>query len=290
MSTDLIVSGEAELLKQQREAVANYGAGLPWNIDHYTALIRESFESAMHSFLRTGRLLLVARAHIGETGGEWQQFLSDVSIPRTTAWQMMRAAQTVDPEGRIQQQLPKSKVAELLSLSDADIKKLDAGDRVDGKDVDDIGNMTRAELRAWRAERDKQLEDLKLDLKTKDDLAGVYRAKIDRLETSLDKANRKRVKATPNEQITELQNSLNVLKQEVVYLLNAPPKDPPTNSLLAIGTELLDVGNAHGVDQSHYLAGIVFELMTKLKGVRDELILPILEEKTPPNDAAGEVR
>lgn len=283
-----VIPGESNVIRKQQDLIAEYGEGLPWSADHYAALIRKEYESSLCSYLRAGRLLIVAKAHCTRKG-EFDDVLQQAEISRSAASRMMNAAELCKPDGAMTK-LPKSKVAELMALPESEIKELDAGGKVDGKDVDDIANMTRAELRAWRAERDKQLEDLKLNLQAKDELARVSRAKIDRLEAELDKANRKRIKATPNEQITELQNSLNVLKQEVEYLLNAPAKDPPTNSLLAIATELLDVGNAHGLDQSHYLAGIVFELMTKLKVVRDHLCLPILEEEKVPSAGAGEVR
>jgi hypothetical protein len=297
MSTELIVSGEAELLKHQREMVAKYAAGLPWNIDHYTALIRDSFESAIQSFLRTGSLLLVAKAHLGETGGEWQQLLADAGIPRTTAWQMMRAAETVDPAGLIQQKLPKSKVAELLSLSDSELKELDTGGKVDGKDVDDIARMTRAELRAWRAERDKEIRDLQLDLEASRELARNKSESNERLQAEVRKLRRQWQSAKPDEQIEQLRQDVSVVAIEIRSRVIAHPsrEGEEVSSLRTRAAVLVEAGVAAGIDQTVYLAGVFAEIERDLRCLRDELGVPaaVSADPTPDwlrDDPASEVR
>lgn len=295
MSTDLIVSsvgGEAELLKQQREIVAKFGDGLPWNVDHYTALIRDAYESTMHSFLRTGRLLLVARACTDH--GEWEQVLSDAGIARSTAWRMMRAAETVTLEGRIQQ-LPKSKVAELMALPESEIKELDAGGKIDGKDVDDIARMTRSELRAWRAERDAEIRELKESLATKDERAAAREREIERLTEDNRKLRRRWKDATPDQQIEALRQDLSEIALSIrSQIAHASTAGEEISSLRTRAGALVEAGVQTGIDQTVYLAGVFAEIERDLRALRSELGVPdqISADPTPAwlTDADEQVR
>lgn len=280
---------EAQINTDQQLMVAK--VGVPYSAETYEFLIRKSLQKSIDGLLEAGALLAVARACAPP--GEWQRILDQIGLSRSYAFKLIdvhEKHQSLSKEGqkRLAALKPSVIFECVAALSDEQFEELVEEGETSGLKHEDLLKMSFRKAREALRKSEEEKESLKLDLEASRDLARKKGELNERLQAENDRLKRKRERATPNEQIIDLQNSLNVLKQEVEYLLNAPPKDPPTNSLLAIGTELLDLGNAHGLDQSHYLAGIVCELMTKLKVVRDELNLPILDEKTFLD--AGEVR
>lgn len=258
---------EREVNERQQLAVAEYGDGLPWSPTHYEAEIRAELSRGVSAFLRAGRLLTVARECAAH--GEWSGMLERLGMEPRQAQRMMLAARRVAglPNASRATHLveaagTQSKFIELLSLPEDQFAELATDGKTGDLDVDEIAGMTRDELRrAIREARDT--------IEAKDQRAGERERKIEQLQRDLAKAKRQRAKATPDEVAESLRAGCSTAVMSVRAEL--------TGVTEAIA-ELLAHDAETGGDNSTYIAGLLHELLTDIRVIRDNHALPIVGE------------
>lgn len=243
-------------------AIAEFGEGLPWSVEHYASEIKQEVRRGCESFIRAGRLLLAA--HACATHGEWGGMLSQIGIDAPQAGRMMEAARRLAKLGNdrnlIESAKSQSKLIELLSLPEAQFAEL-AGGETNGLTLDDVAKMGVRELRA-------AVREARGDLEAKDERAAAREREIERLQKELAKSRRNRAKATPDETAEELRAKCNGAALQVRADIAARGED--VDSLYERVKELIEHGREHGVDHSVYVAGLCAEIERSLAAVREE--------------------
>lgn len=171
----------------QQALVQQFGDGLPWHPEHYEAAIRIEIGRSAESFLRAGRMLLVARAC--SVHGEWASMLKRLNLGDDTALHMMAWARQVaglaNPERVRDLQAAASTIGKMIALSklpDDQFKALAEEGRTGELDLDDVASMTRDELRAAVREaranaeaKDQRITKLSDDVNKAEEKASLLR-------------------------------------------------------------------------------------------------------------------
>lgn len=263
----------AELHRASEAVVVEFGDGLPWHADHYEAEIRGELRRGCESFLRAGRLLVVARQCA--THGEWSGMLDRLGLDRTHAHRMMEAAKRVANVATSQHLIAaaksQGKLIELLSLPEDQFTELAETGETAGLDLDDVAGMTVRELREAVREAREQLA-------AKDEVSANKERRIERLTADLAKAKRQRAKATPDETSAELREHASLAAMQVRMDLMAHGKE--ADSLFTRFGDLREHAETLGDPASFddYMAGLVGELLGEIRKVRDHFGLPLVND------------
>lgn len=284
-----LVSREAEVNQQRDLLIANYGDGLPWHAEHYEQQIRGELRRGCESFLRAGRLLVVAREC--STHGEWAGMLDRLGVEARQAQRMMEAARRIEalPNASMSTHLLAAvrnpgKLIELLSLPEAQFRELaetgSTGDDDSKLALDQIEQMSVRELRA-------AIRDSKADIEAKDARAGERERRIEHLEKELRKARGERQRAKPAEDAERLRTRAQNAALQCRADISARGDDVASvaEAIDALRTLAAEQGNALAHDT--FLGGLVGELIAELRQVRDDAGLPIVGDYGDPNWSAG---
>lgn len=267
---NLILAGEnrERALNERMElVVAEFGDGLPWQPEHYAHEIRGELRRGCESFLRAGRLLVVARECA--THGEWARLLDQIGVEASQASRMMVAARRIaalpnraTPHDLLTSTKSQAKLIELLSLPEDQFAELAETGETNGLTRDDIETMTVRELR-------QAVREAREDLVAKDERAGTREREIDRLQKDLRKARRALDEATPEQTALDLRQHASAAALDVRAKIVA--RGDEVSSLRTRAEQLLSHGRETGVDQGVFLAGLFAEIERDLAALRDEL-------------------
>lgn len=268
-------AAERDYNERQQLLVAEFGEGLPWSPSHYEAEIRGELRRGCEAFLRAGRLLLVARGCAAH--GEWGGMLERLGIEPRQAQRMMEAARRIGALANasrathlIEAAGTQSKLIELLALPDDQLQELVTEGETGGLVVDEIDGMTREELR-------RAIRDARETLAAKDERAAEREQRIDKLQTDLRKAKRELAQAEPDQVEEQLRTALGKASLNARAQIGASGEG--VASVANAVRELLAHGEETGADHRDYVAGLLQELITEVRVIRDEHGLPILDQE-----------
>ena len=254
----------AAMNEHQQALVDEYGDGLPWHPDHYEAAIRIEIGRSAESFLRAGRLLLVARECAEH--GEWIGMLNRINLGRDSAERMMMWARQISGAAnaarvRHLQDAASTigKMIELSRLPDDQFRALAEEGRTGELDLDDVASMTRDELRA-------AVREARADASAKDERIGKLSDDVNKAEEKAAKALRKWKAASPDEQQVQLEQRLVEAKLTVISDIGSE-KYGLTAAMLALAEHC----NAHGLDCAQAMGSTLDELIAAVRRVRDNV-------------------
>lgn len=265
---------------QQSALVEQFGDGLPWHPDHYESAIRIEIGRSAESFLRAGRMLLVARACC--VHGEWAGMLKRLNLGDDAALRMMawaRQMQGVANPARVRDlQAAASTIGKMIELSrlpEDQFKQL-AEEGITGElDLDDVASMTRDELRA-------AVREARADLEAKDQ-------RINKLSDDLNKEHDKTTKAQRRWKAADTDQQLVILKQAVteaeqaVLAAYGNEKSGLRAAVRALADHAAD--NSQDGDAAIFLSDMFGRLLTGVRVARDDEELAISIPLT--NDGEG---
>lgn len=266
---------EREINERQQLAVATFGDGLPWHPEHYEHEIRSELARGVSAFIRAGRLLTVARECAAHGG--WAGMLDRLRMAPRQAQRMMLAARRVAAlpnTSRATHLLEaagsQAKFIEMLSLPDEEFAELATDGKTGALNLDDIAEMTRDELRA-------AIRESRETIAAKDERATERERRIERLQRDLAKAKRERAEATPDDIAGDLRDEVSraVMAARVTVLSRAAEVRSVRNAV----AELLEHGTATDTDYREFVAGLLQELLTDVRIVRDEHLLRIIDDE-----------
>lgn len=262
----------ADLHRANHAVEVEFGDGLPWSAEHYEAEIRGELRRGCESFLRAGRLLVVARQCA--THGEWSGMLERLGLEPRQAQRMMEAARRMANASTsthlIAAAKSQGKLIELLSLPEDQFAELAETGETAGLDLDDVAGMTVRELREAVREAREQLA-------AKDEVSASKERRIERLTADLAKARRERAKATPDETAAELREHASLAALQVrIDLMAHGNADSLYTRFADLREHAESLGDASAFDD--YMAGLIGELLGEVRKVRDHYSLPIVAD------------
>ena len=258
---------EAQQLETMRDRqmvlVDQFGDGLPWHPDHYEAAIRGELRRGCEAFLRAGRYLIVARECA--LHGEWSGLLQRLGVEARQAQRMMEAARRVSllPNAStsthlIQAAGSQSKLIELLSLPEDQFAELAEHGETGDLDINDVGQMTVAELRA-------AVREARADIDAKDQRINKLSDDLNKEHDKLAKAQRRWKAAPPDERLQILQHAVTDAESAIVAMLGTA-KDGLRNAVMA----LADHCDENSIDTGDFLGDVFGRLLNKVRDVRDD--------------------
>lgn len=276
---------EARFNERRELAIAEFGDGLPWSLEHYESEIRGEMRRGCESFLRAGRYLVVVRECAAH--GEWQGMVERLGIAPRQALRMMEAAKRIAalPNRSRATDLiaatgTQSKLIELLSLSDEEFEELAMGGSTANLTTDAIATMTRDELRA-------AIRDARGDIEAKDTRAANQEREIESLRKQLSKARLEANRATPDQTAELLRSKCQAAAFQTRADISYVGDDASSMHVRfhALREHARDQGNEATHDA--YLGGLIGEVMAALRSLRDEIGLPIVGDHGDPNWSTG---
>lgn len=273
---------EAAYNERREQAIAEYGDGLPWSLEHYEAEIRSEMRRGFESFFRAGRYLAVVRACA--THGEWGGMLDRLGMSQSQAHRMIEAARRIKSianHARAHDLMlaigNQSKFIALLSLPEEEFAELAAEGQTDSLSIDDVARMTRDELRA-------AVREARADIEAKDSRSQDRERRIEHLEKELRKARGERARATPDQVSTKLRDRVQIAAQQLKCDIVARSDGDDVSSLSQAIHELRAHAAEQGDASAHdvYLGGLIGELLTELRVLRDQHCLPIVRDHGDP--------
>lgn len=243
-STDLTEVERA--YNERRElAVAEFGDGLPWQMEHYENEIRNEMRRGCEAFLRAGRLLTVARECT--THGEWEGMLNRLGLDRSQSARMIEAARRMANVATSQHLLAatksQSKLIELLSLPEGQFQELADTGETGGLTTDDVAKMGVRELRA-------AIRELREQISVKDERASARERAVETLQHELRKARRQWQEATPDEQLARLKLEVTKAIATIeVTIAEHNPQHGLHGALMAVHDHLVE----HGGNEAHWV-------------------------------------
>jgi hypothetical protein len=279
--TGELVQIDADYNRNMQLLVADFGEGLHWDPDHYTAAIAAEMRRGCEAFLRAGRLLVVARGCASH--GEWSGMLSTLGLEQSQARRMMEAAKRVaalpnraTSHDLLQAAGSPSKLIELLSLPEDQFAQLAEEGETGELSLDDVATMTVRDLR-------EAVREARADLDAKDARAQDRERQIENLQKQLRKAKGDRAKATPKETTEQLRSRVNSAALQVRADIGACGED--VDSLVERFAALRDHAAETGDPSEHdsFLGGLVGELFGELRRLRDDMGLPIVNDFGAPD-------
>ncbi len=276
------VSTEAAFNQRREQAIAKFGDGLPsWSMEHYESEIRRELGRSAESFLQAGRMLLVARECT--THGEWGGMLQRLNLGSDTALRMMAWAKhcsALPNPARVRDLTQAAgtigKMVELCQLPPEQFQELAEG-QTGELALDDVARMTRDELRA-------AVREARADIEAKDSRSQDRERRIERLEKELRKARGERARATPDQVSTKLRDRVQIAAQQLRCDIVARSDGDDVSSLSQAIHELRAHAAEQGDASAHdvYLGGLIGELLTELRVLRDQHCLPIVRDHGDP--------
>ena len=256
--------------EQQQALVDQFGDGLPWHPDHYEAAIRIEIGRSAESFLRAGRMLLVARAC--SVHGEWGGMLKRLNLGETTALHMMtwaRQVQGLANPARVQDlQAAASTIGKMIELSrlpEEQFQKLAEEGTTGELDLDDVASMTRDELRA-------AVREARADIEAKDQRINKLSDDLNREHEKTTKAQRRWKAADPDQQLVILKQSVTEAEQLVLAALGGE-KNGLRAAVRALAAHASE--NDQDSDAAIFISDMIGRLLNGVRIVRDDEELPI---------------
>jgi hypothetical protein len=277
-ATGELVERESDYQRNKQLLVAEFGEGLHWDPDHYTAAIAAEMKRGCEAFLRAGRLLLVAKGCASH--GEWSGMMERLGLEPRQAQRMMEAAKRVAalPNASTSTHLLEaagspSKLIELLSLPEDQFSELAEEGETGELSLDDVAKMTVRDLR-------NAVREARADLDAKDERAAERERKIEALQKELRKAKGQRDRASPEERATELRTLATTTQMHLVASVHA--QGETADSLFERFQALREAAEQAGDAGEHddFMAGLVGDLLGQLRRLRDAFGL------APMNDGA----
>lgn len=276
---------EARYNERRELAIAEFGDGLPWSLEHYESEIRGEMRRGCESFLRAGRYLVVVRECT--THGEWQGMLDRLGLSQPQAHRMVEAARRMArlPNHSRANDLvsaagTQSKLIELLSLPDDEFEELAMAGATGDLTIDSVAKMTRDELRA-------AVRDARGDIDAKDTRAANQEREIESLRKQLSKARLEANRATPDETAAKLRDKCQIAAGQCCADVLSTSEEAMSlyNRFTQLRAHAADQGNLTAHDA--YLGGLIGEVMAALRSLRDELGLPIVGDHGDPTWSTG---
>lgn len=253
----------AVMSEHQQVMVSQFGDGLPWHPDHYEAAIRIEIGRSAESFLRAGRMLLVARACCAH--GEWSGMLRRLNLGDDTALHMMAWARQVaglpNPERVRDLQAAAATIGKMIALSKLppeQFRALAEEGQTGQLALDDVASMTRDELMTV-------VREARADAQAKDERIGKLSEQVNKAEEKASKAARKWKSASPDEQQIMLEQRIVEAKHAIIANIGADK-----SGLVASFIELADHCNEHSLDCSQFMGDTLDEMIAALRRVRDD--------------------
>ncbi|MGB3393225.1 MAG: hypothetical protein WA956_05705 [Stenotrophomonas sp.] len=258
--------GELVVMNDHQQALVNqFGDGLPWHPDHYEAAIRIEIGRSAESFLRAGRMLLVARACC--IHGEWGGMLKRLNLGETTALHMMawaRQVQGLANPARVQDlQAAASTIGKMIELSrlpEEQFKALAEEGRTGELELDDVASMTRDELRA-------AVREARADLEAKDQRINKLSDDLNREHEKTTKAQRRWKAADSDQQLVILKQSVTEAEQMVAAALGGE-KSGLRAAVRALAAHASDNGQDN--DAATFISDMIGRLLNSVRIVRDD--------------------
>ena len=279
MDSDALAENHQQLAamsQHQQALVEQFGDGLPWHPDHYEAAIRIEIGRSAESFLRAGRMLLVARACSAH--GEWGGMLRRLNLGETSALHMMAWARQVEGlsnPARVQDLQAAAgtigKMIELSRLPDEQFQALADIGSTGELDLDDVANMTRDALRA-------AVRSARADMEAKDERITKLSNDVNKAEEKAAKAARAWKKASPDEQLDTLLREVEKAASSVRLAIAAGSEEAGLcGAVVAAMTHAAD----NGLSVDAEVAGILSNLVNDLRAVRDHdyVMAPLLMDR-----------
>lgn len=272
----------AAMNEHQQAVIEQFGDGLPWHLDHYETQIRSELRRGCEAFLRAGRYLVVARECAAH--GEWSGMLDRLGMEPRQAHRMMETARRLANRSTstdlLRSAQTSGKLIELLSLPEDQFAELAEEGETEGLTLEDVERMTVRELRA-------AVREARADIQAKDDRAAKRERDLEALQKELRAARHVREQASPDEAAAELRTRANLAAMQVRADLAAQGDE--VDSLLARFAELrehaIEAGGPDALGDEHdtFMAGLLGELFSELRRVRDHFGLPIVNDHGAPD-------
>lgn len=260
----------ATMSDHQQALVDEYGDGLPWHPDHYEAAIRIEIGRSAESFLRAGRLLLVARECAEH--GEWIGMLNRINLGRDSAERMMMWARQISGAAnaarvRHLQDAASTigKMIELSRLPDDQFRALAEEGHTGELDLDDVASMTRDELRA-------AVREARADAQAKDERIGELSDEVNSAKETAAKVARAWKKSTPDEQLVKLLEEARKAAASVRLAIAAGSEEA---GLCGAVVAVMEHAAVNRLNVDAEVAGILSDLINDLRLVRDHGAVPI---------------
>lgn len=241
------------------QVMEQWGNGEIYNEATWVERGRQAVAKTMEGMFELGKALIVLKEHM-----TWEKF-ADVceifGISVRTAQQLTQATKRfATPQMQKAQPklmaLGKSKLLELLVEEDRTLIELADGEEVKGMTLDDVDRMTVRELRV-------ALREAREDNQAKKDVIDQKTAKIDELAEKLNK--KKRTEPKPADVANELSTQLTNCELSVRSQIN---------QLTDIFDGLMAHKEAHGLDHSAKMVGVINQLILDCEALRCRYALP----------------
>lgn len=250
-----------------------WGNGETYNEATWIERGRQAVRQTMEGMFELGRALIVLKEHT-EHGRFTEIVKTQFGIDKSTAARLMSATQRfATPQMQKAQaklmDLGKTKLLELLVEDDVTLTGLAEGETIDGVgDLDDIDKMTTRELRI-------KLRESRADYEARGDVIKSKERKINQLEESLEKAQRKAVKEP---EPADVANELHMMvgTKEIAIRSQVAQMGELFGQMAAHET-------AHGLSHRAKMVGVINQIVMDLNHLRDVYNLPndIPEDETP---------
>ncbi len=222
-------------------------------------------KAMVEQMLEFGRILIILKEHLAH--GEFVETVqSEFDITRSTASRFMQATFKFCGEGLQDTtpkliQLGKSKLLELMTQDDDDLKELAEGGTIVGLKLDDIDRMTRDDLRKALRKAKEEKEALGKVLANKDE-------RINRLDVELEKKQKLIETQTPEQRGGLLREETAAISYSAEAILRG--------KVFQAFEALEKHSEETGVDHKQFMSGVLAEyqlILSELKerfGVDDE--------------------
>lgn len=213
--------------------------------------------------LEFGRVLIILKEHLAH--GEFMETVqAEFDISHHTANKFMHATFKFCGDGLQDTtpklvQLGKSKLLELMTQDDDDLKELAEGGTIAGLKLDEIDRMTRNELR-------KALRDARADREAQGKLMADKDNKINELAAKLTKKEKLVKEVTPDREAEALRKETTNIAFGAEAVLRGTLHQAFSD--LAINSE------KSGTDHKQFMVGLVAQIESTLNQLRHEFDLP----------------
>ena len=252
----------AAMSEHQQALVEQFGDGLPWHPDHYEAAIRIEIGRSAESFLRAGRMLLVARACC--VHGEWGGMLKRLNLGDDTALHMMAWARQVaglpNPERVRDLQAAAGTIGKMIALSKLppeQFKALAEEGQTGELALDEVASMSRDELVA-------AVREARADAQAKDERISKLSDQVNKAEEKASKAQRKWKGASPDDQQVILEQRIVEAKHAIIANIGSEK-----SGLVSAVLDLANHCNENDLDCAQFLGDTIGELLQAVRLVRD---------------------
>ena len=219
--------------------------------------------SMVESMLEFGRVLIILKEHMAH--GKFQETLeNEFNVTPRAAQKFMQATLKFCGEGLQDTtpklvQLGKSKLLELVTQDDDDLKELAEGGTVAGLKLDEVDRMSVQELR-------KALRDARADREAQGKLMADKDNKINELAAKLTKKEKLVKEVTPDREAEALRKETTNIAFGAEAVLRGTLHQAFSD--LAINSE------KSGTDHKQFMVGLVAQIESTLNQLRHEFDLP----------------